>query len=312
MQKQPKLTSQRGAAIIVALFVTALVAMIAVMMINRLSMDVRRTELILNDTKARLYAEGSIAWAMDQLNSNLKRKKPDNITDMMPIRSPVNHIENVSIYTTIDDQEGLFNLNNLTDPESYPGFIQLIKTIEPSMKAEDINQLILAIRDWISPTGTNNSLVDYYSKQSPPYIAPHRLMVSISELRLVKGMTPKLYAKLSPFMTALPESTLININSAKPQVLMSLSPTLSHDAALAIINHRKKRPFVSIENFKQFDIIKNNPINDKKISVMSSYFLVKTNVKVEDQEIILYTLLHRILNKAQPIEMILWQSKGTL
>jgi general secretion pathway protein K len=314
VRRKPKtrITSQRGAAIIVALFVTALVAIAAVAMIERLRIDLRRTELIINDTKARLYAEGSIAWAMEQLNSNLKRKKADKITDIVPISSPINKIENASIYSTIYDQESLFNLNNLTDPEAHQDFIQLIKAVEPNMNVDDVKNLIIALRDWISPTGTNNQLDGYYAKQSPAYVAPHRLMVSISELRLIKGMTPRLYAKLSPFVTALPEPTKLNINSAPPQVLMSLSPSLSLEASSAIVNHRKQHPFTTLESFLQFDIVKNNHISDKKINIISAYFLVKTSVKIAHQEIILYTLLHRMLNNAQPIEIIIWQSKGTL
>ncbi len=314
MRKKPKiqLASQRGAAIIVALFVTALVVIASVAMIERLRADLSRTNLIMNDTKARLYAEGSIAWAMEQLNANLKQKKPNTITDMMPLQSPVDKIENAQVYSLIYDQEGLFNLNNLTDPETHQGFIQFIIAIEPTMKVDDIKNLIIALRDWISPSGTNNQLDDYYAKQSPAYVAPHRPMVSISELRLVKGMTSLLYAKLSPFVTALPEATKLNINSAPPQVLMSLSPGLSLEAATTIVNHRKQHPFTTTESFLQFDIVKNNHIDDKKINIISAYFLVKTSVKMAHQEKILYTLLHRILNNAQPIEIIVWQSKGTL
>jgi general secretion pathway protein K len=310
--RNDNLASQRGAAIIVALFVTALVAIASVSMIERYRTDIRRSELIMNDTKARLYAEGSLAWAIEQLNNNLKRKKPNTIIDNMPLQSPVNNIKNAAIYSVIYDQEGLFNLNNLTDPEAQQGFIQLINAIEPSMKVDDVKNLIIALRDWISPSGTNNQLDDYYAKQSPAYVAPHRAMVSVSELRLVKGMTPKLYAKLLPFVTALPEQTKLNINSATPQVLMSLSPSLSLDGASAIVNHRKQHPFTTTESFLQFDIVKNNRIDDKKINITSAYFLVKTSVKIGHQEKILYTLLHRMLNNAQPIEVIIWQSKGTL
>ncbi len=308
----PSRRAQRGAAIIVALFVTALVAIASVAMIDRLRMDLRRTELIMNDTKARLYAEGSIAWAIEQLNNNLKRKKPNVLTDNMPLSSPVDKIEHATVYSVIYDQEGLFNVNNLTDPETHQGFIQLVKAIEPTMKEDDIKHLITALRDWIAPSGTNNPLDDFYAKQSPAYVAPHRPMVSISELRLVKGMTPKLYAKLSPFVTALPELTKLNVNSAPPQVLMTLSPSLSLDAASAIVNYRKQHPFTTPESFLQFDIVKNHHIDDKKINIISAYFLVKTSVKIAHQEKILYTLLHRMLNNAQPIEHIIWQSKGSL
>lgn len=309
---QKKLSSQKGAAIIVALFVTALVAAAAVAMIERLRIDIRRSELILNDRKAHLYAQGSIAWAMEQLNANLRQKKPGKLIDILPLHSPINVIDNITVYSEITDQESLFNINNLTDPETHSGFIQLVHAVDPSINADDVKNLITAIRDWISPSGTNNQLDNYYAKQIPAYVAPHRLMVSISELRLVKDVTPKLYAKLSPFLTVLPEATAINVNTAPPQVLMSLSPTLSLDAVLTIINYRQQHPFVTPENFLQFDVVKNHHIVDKKITTLSSYFLVKTNVKVDNQELRLYTLLHRMLNNAQPIEMLVWQSKGTL
>jgi general secretion pathway protein K len=314
-RKQPKanITSQRGAAIIVALFMTALVSVAAVAMIERFRLDLRRTELVINDTKARLYAEGSIAWAIEKLNTNLKEKKESVLTDIMPIKSPISELENLTAYSVIEDQEGLFNLNNLTDPVARDDFIKLILAVEPETKLDDAKNLVIAILDWISPAGgTNNQLVDYYAKQTPAYVAPHRLMVSISELRLAKGMTEGLYAKLSPFITALPEPSKINVNTAPPQVLMTLSASLTLEAALAIVNHRKQHPFTSIESFKALDISVNHHIEGEKISILSSYFLVKTNVKIAEQQITLYTLLHRMLNNALPIEAIIWQSKGTL
>lgn len=303
---------QRGAAIIVALFVTALVAVIAIAMIERFRIDVRRTELILNDTQAYLYAEGSVAWAMEQLNTNLRKKKPDNITDILPIHSAIDTVENAQVSSVIDDQENLFNINNLADLETQTGFIQLVKTVAPTMNVDEIKDLITAIRDWISSIGTQPQLDNYYAKQTPAYVAPHRPMASISELRLIKGMTPKLYTQLSPYVTALPETTYINVNNAPAQVLMSLSPTLSLEAANSIINYRQQHPFTTPESFLNFDVVKNNPITAKQISVISSYFLVKTNVKIYNQEIALYTLLHRVLKNAKPMEIIVWQSKGTL
>jgi general secretion pathway protein K len=303
---------QRGAAIIVALFVTSLVVIASVAMITRLRIDLRNTELLTNAIQGRFYAEGSIAWAMEQLNTNWSKKKPNQLVDATPIRSPVNKVNNATISSTIYDPQGRFNINNLSDSKLTDSFSTLITIVDPNIEMDTAHMITLAIIDWISATVKNNDLDSYYLKLNPAYRAPHRPMVSISELRLVKGITPKLYAALAPYVIALPETTKININSASAPVLMCLSNTLTRSSANAIIAKRQQTPFATTQQFLALDILKNNPIPEDRITTISNYFLVKTSVKVDQQDILLYTLLQRIEKNSKPYEVMLWQSKGTL
>ena len=118
-------TKQRGAAIIVALFVVALAVIAATMMIEQLRTDIRRTELIINTNKANLYAQGSITWAIDQLNNNWSQQKPGQIIDKTPIKSPIDTQENATISSIIYDAQGYFNLNNATDSRYLPNLFTL-------------------------------------------------------------------------------------------------------------------------------------------------------------------------------------------
>ncbi len=304
---------QQGAAIIVALFVTSLVAIAAIAMIERLRINLRSTELITYNLQANLLAQGSLVWAMEQLNTNWRQKKPNQLIDLTPIQSPVNQVGNARISGTIFDAQGHFNLNNLSDAGAKDDFIRLVVAAYPKMGVQGAREITAAIAYWIAAGAINNVFDDYYAKAtSPPYRVPHRPMASVSELRLVKGVTAELYAALSPYVTALPEATPININNAAIPVLMSLSPTLTRDAAKTIVMQVKSAPFPTTQHFEQFAIIKNNPIPENKITVNSSYFLVKSSVKVEQQEATLYTLLHRIVKEEKPTEIVIWQSKGTL
>jgi general secretion pathway protein K len=137
-------------------------------------------------------------------------------------------------------------------------------------------------------------------------------MASVSEIRLVQGMTPALYSALLPYIIALPEPTPINIGSASAPVFMSLNPKLTATSARAIDLYRKQNPFTTLDKFQNFDIIKNTPITPAKITITSNYFLVKTSVKVGQQQTILYTLLKRTAEKSKPTVTVLWQTKGTL
>src|SRR5688572_24323035 len=224
---------EKGAAIIVALFVVALVAAMSTLMLVRISADLRRTELIQNASQAYFLAEGSVAWAKDTLITNIDKKKPNQIVDNTPIQSPENTVGNAKIQSTIYAAEGRFNINNLTKAEEDKTFLRLLRVSDPTLSQQNAQQILLAVRDWISGS-SNLDLENYYSKQNPPFKAPHRLMASASEIRLVKGMTQKLYEALIPYIIALPGETSINVNNADVPVLMSLSETLKPEAAKTI------------------------------------------------------------------------------
>ena len=106
---------QTGSAIVVALFVVALVVISATAMLTRIQQDTRRAQLLLNANQAYFYAQGSIAWAKDQLTNDLKNQQPQQIIDKTPIVSPAKKEESATIESTIYDAQGFFNLNNLSD-----------------------------------------------------------------------------------------------------------------------------------------------------------------------------------------------------
>jgi general secretion pathway protein K len=307
--KQHRISSQRGTAIVAALFVVSLVAAAAIAMMARLNTDIQRTSLLLNANQAEQYAEGSVMWAIEQLTNNWQQKKPGQLIDKMPIQSKTEKIHGFEIISTITDMQGGVNINENNNKTL---LMQLLKTVEPKLTPSAATEIATAIDDWIA-SGSNTDLFDnYYAKQTPPYHAAHQLMISTSELTLIKGITPALFLKLQPYVTALPPLTPININTATLPVLMSLSPSLTADAAKAIILHRQQTPFLTEQSFLSFDIVKNNRIPLEKITVTSNYFLVKTNVKINEQNITLYTLLNRYIKKSKPTVIILWQMKGTM
>jgi general secretion pathway protein K len=306
-----KLSSQSGSAIIIALFVMSLAAAAAVIMISRTRIDVQRTELILNADQENLYAQGSIDWAIEQLKTNVSVQKPNQLTDKMPLQSKTDKVNGFEIASSIEDMQAFFNLNNLSEPDYQKNFLRLLHAVDPKMSLADLMQLVIATQNWVSPA-RNDTLDAFYAKQKPAYHAPHHLMASVSELRLVKGMTPALYKKILPYLTALPETTAINVNTAAAKVFASLSPTFTADTLRALELKRQQTPFLSLPAFMGLDIIKNNPVTASQITIMSSYFLVKTSVKVGHQEMVLNTLLVRSMKNSKPDVTTLWQTKGTL
>jgi general secretion pathway protein K len=312
-QRQLSLKRQRGVVIVVALFIVALVATISYVMMARLDRDTERTSLLLRDVQAEFYAQGSIAWAIAQLHSDWENQKQNQLIDATPIISPVTEVNGYKIMSTIYDMQGRFNLNNLNqgNGETQTDFMRLLRVVEPDLSDQNAQDIARAVLAWVSPMGQQGDESKYYSELSLPYRAAHRPMISISELRLVKGITPQLFNALRPYVTALPNTTLLNVQSAAAPVFVILSKTMTLDAGRSVEELRAKTPIVSTRQFLNLDVVKNHQVAANKIIVTSSYFLVETHVEIEKQRVVLYTLLERITSqKNKATVSILWQSKG--
>ncbi len=141
---------QKGTAIVVALFVTALVAAAAVAMIEQSRIHMRQTELILNDRQAELFLQGSVDWAAHQLIINWQQRQPQQVIDRTPIQSSVNEVSGAKISSIILDAQGFFNLNNLRDALYQPIFFRLLQAVDPETDADNIKKIISATADWIN------------------------------------------------------------------------------------------------------------------------------------------------------------------
>lgn len=296
-----------------ALFIVALVATMAYTMMARLDRDTQRTMLILRDTQAEFYAQGSIAWAMDLLRNNIVNKKIGKVIDTTPLSLPEKDMNGYKISSTIYDMQSRFNMNLLSDPlKGGQNFKRLLQLVAPDLTEEQAQNIVRAAVDWISPGNQQNQFSKYYAELPIPYRAPHQMMTNVSEVRLLQGMTPKLYMLLEPHITALASDKYVNAQTATAPVLASLSPAMTLQAANELIKIRQEKPFLSGEDLKNSDIVINHALfKDQEVKAVSDYFLVVTKVSIESQHIVLYTLIERIgATDAKPEVNIISQSKG--
>lgn len=302
---------QQGMVIVVALMIVALVATMGYLMMARLERDTMRTQLLLRNAQAEHDAQGSIAWAIDQLKTNWEKQKPKQLVDKLPIQSPEVNENGYKIISTIYDMQARYNINNLALPDEQLHFKHLLQAVMPNMLEHTAAEITRAISHWIAPGKQDDEFNKYYLQQPQPYSQSHQAMVTISELRLVRGVSSDIYKALQPYITALPPSTPINVENAPVPVLMSLSPKMTLDAGNVIEQTRKTAPFTSTEAFLNLEVVKNRFITADRITVVSTYFLVETKVTIEKQHIVLYTLLQRGKDIKDTSINIVWQSKGT-
>jgi general secretion pathway protein K len=296
MQKinfQKSLAHQRGAVLVVALFFVALTVTLSYFMMSELEKDTRRTGLLLRNIQADLYAQGSIAWAKQQLHDDIINQKTSKPVDLLPLKSPDNEVGGYHISSIIEDAQSRVNVNGLLDLKTQSTFKRLLKIVAPQINEEQSQQIVQAVVDWITPGQKQNEYSKYYLSLSTPYRAAHRNMVSSSELQLVKGMSPSLFTALKPYVIALPETSLINIQTAAPAVIAALGENMTMETGNVIAHLRAQSPITSVADFSALEVAKNHDVPTDQLTTISNYFLLETKVRIEKQQLVLYTLLER-------------------
>ncbi|NNM01526.1 MAG: type II secretion system minor pseudopilin GspK, partial [Gammaproteobacteria bacterium] len=154
------------------------------------------------------------------------------------------------------------------------------------LKALEIDPgIVQALQDWLDgdaqtrfPNGAED---DYYLNLPVPYRAANAPFADISELRLVRGVTPEIYAKLAPYLTVLPVMSDIDVNSAPPEVLMSLGPFLTRDIAEGIVSRREIQRFESVASFIAEPLVAERLLaGSAGIAVSSRFFRVEAALEL--------------------------------
>lgn len=233
---------QQGIAIITVLLVIALATITIASMVGRQQLDLRRERNEAFIQQARSFAVSGEKFAAAVLFRDVQqgaRENTDSLDDDWAQTLPPVPIDNATIEGCVVDMQGKFNLNNLVDNEGKP--VQAyVDQFGRLLQELNIDQTKLqAVVDWIdedvnalTPDGAED---DYYSGLDPAYRTANASFVGVSELQLVKGFSSQVaeeqadYEKLLPHIAALPVTngvTPVNVNTATPEVLASLSEFL--------------------------------------------------------------------------------------
>lgn len=302
-------TGQKGVALVTALLVVSIAVMLAAELVDQLHYDTRRTENIIHNEQAYLYNLAAENLAMLTLREDFNQNKYDSLDDIWAVELPPMPVEGGNVAGKIVDLQARFNLNNLSRElnnnytKALEQFRRLLQTLEIDPGLAD------GVIDWLDKdletTIPNGAEDDYYIGLTRPYRTANGLMASASELRLVKGFNEEgIFEKLINFIVALPQVTLININTAPAEVLESLSDDITEQDAKAIIEYigadpendlDEAQPFETIDKFLSHmknDLKKQNFATDG-MSVSSEYFQLTSFAQIGRGQLNLYSTIQR-------------------
>ena len=263
-----------------------LVVAIAATTAAYLSLDqqiwLRQAQNLSDRAQAEVVRAAALEWAITILAKDAKdNPKSDDLTENWAKPLPALAVEGGQITGLITDATARFNINNLMrgGKPSAPDIgtfehLLLSLSIDPNLKD--------AVVDWIDtdsdtrpPYGAED--LDYLQLKTP-YRAANQLMWSVDELRLVRGFTPEIVEKLRPWITALPQPTEINVNTAPKEILGALLYTLDAPAIEQIVSQRPYKDPAELTNKIQ-ELAAGKNIPQAFYGIKSSYFEVTVETR---------------------------------
>ncbi|MEC5396390.1 type II secretion system minor pseudopilin GspK [Uliginosibacterium sp. H1] len=222
---------QRGAAVVMAMLTTALIAGVATAVLADYGHAVRHLSGRHDQAQARWLALGGMdaaRWALQEDQRVAATAKTDNMSEQWAIKVPPQPYEEGEVAGQIFDQSGRFNLNSLVsngavNAQQVEIFERLLVLLD--IQASQARQLSAALVDWMDaddiPQGRDNTETSWYRSQPGRAVPPQSSLLAVEELRKVRGFEdPALLSRLQDHVSVLPSSALsININLATPEVI---------------------------------------------------------------------------------------------
>ncbi|MEE8365302.1 MAG: type II secretion system minor pseudopilin GspK [Gammaproteobacteria bacterium] len=276
-----KSTGQSGIALLSAILVVLVASAIIVSITHQEAFSIRKTSRIQLMDKARLYALGLEDWARLFLSKDRKESSIDHLGEDWAIGIPGLPIEGGFLSGYLEDEQGKFNLNNLLgSEESLNRFNRLCNNLNVD------TTFVPALLDWLDED-FEVRYPDGAEENYQTYRVANREMVDISELLLVKNVTPEIYQLLKPHITVLPGATSMNVNTMSETIFLSLGDNLDADA---FIEAREEEEFSDLQQMTERLQI---PLEEAGLSVSTDYFSAHGQVTLGDQALLFNTLIHR-------------------
>jgi general secretion pathway protein K len=316
-------------ALITALLIVFLSSLLATELAWVQQLAIRRSTLLQHQQQARMYLLGAEQWAAAILLRDARAGETDHPGEEWATVLPALPVQGGGITGRIDDLQGRFNLNNLLrartdeaapDPDTgnpppvgdasdragTPPPLPIGVAVDPKqfrvlqrlLDSLDIAPGVAqAIADWLDedqdalfPDGAEDGI---YVGYSPAYLAANRPLTSLSELRLVAGIDDETYAKLQPYVCALPPGTPLNVNTAPTPVLVAAGDGLGLRQAEDAAKTRGQKGYASVDDFLRAVEFGNEGLGRNHLSVGSRFFLLTAAAQVGDGRATLRSILER-------------------
>lgn len=295
----PRSYSQRGAALIVALLVSALAALFAVRALAASERWLERVSLAQDKTSLQHLSRLGTDFARMVLAADARLSAVDTFAEHWALPMPAQRVENGEIGGQVRDLQGRFNLNNLwrdggiIDEQAFAAYQRLLAQLGLPQA------LAGTLADWLDADQSTRA-------SGHEEGVPNRRLLHVGELDGVRGYTPEIVARLLPHVWVVDSRQAVNVNTASPEVLVAIQPGLAMATAQVLVAARTQTHFVNSADFQNRLPLPGMPATLVPVDTASRYFLIEVEARGDGATSRMQSLVYR-----DPVEgrtTIRWQS----
>ncbi len=298
---------QRGAALLLAMIIVALVATVTAGMVWQQTRAVTVEAAERARAQAGWILSGALDWARlilrEDQRTNQNRAQPYDSLDE-PWATPLaearlstflaadkdNNADGgpeAFISGSIADAQAHFNLRGMLadDGKVLPLQQAALERLcgQAGVPTDAAARIGLALASALVPTGNEGA--------AGPPLRPSRLL----DLAWA-GIEPEVLAKLEPFAILLPVATPVNLNTASREVMVAAIDGIDLGSAERLVQERQRRPFHTLDEVRE-QLPPGTTLEPNRVSVVSSYFEVSGRLRLEDRVLEERSLLVRRDNR---------------
>lgn len=308
---------QRGAAVIAALIVVAIVAALCTSLFLRQTSTIRQIENEEARVQARWLLQSGVDWARLILREHMTNEpttQGDQIwaTPVLDSRLTQPRDNRVALFSgRLQDEQGKYNLYNLAANgiivQDQVDILQRLLTnlSLPSSLANKIINLIVMTQ----PRNGTMQSADFYSGQSTtaatgvtvPTVTTDASGANTASAPLPRGIDDiasllqvddATRFAMNRAMTLLPAATFVNINTAPPEVIAAMTPGLSLSQARSLTGDRDRGQwFINSSDFANRLTSLAPTTKVPAVAITSSWYMATGTIAYERARLTLHALL---------------------
>jgi len=308
---------EKGVALITAIFIVAVVVTITSALSLNQQVWIRQVQNMMDKSQATSVLNGAFLSATALLAEDAKLNDSDHLKELWATLPLGGEAEGGLYIGTASDAQSLFNLNNLVSGDK-PSTADIAVFRKLLAHVELDENLVEAVVDWIdkdSKRRPNGGAEDttYTGKQPVAYRTANRLIESVHELRLIEGFSSlenrASLNQLLGLVTALPQRTTINVNTAPAVIINAILPNATDTVGENIVKYRSKKPFDSKNDFIK-QLARGQKPPKVAYDIKTSYFFIHVQTEFGRLSNRSIGLLHRP-SKGKNTKMV-WRSREPL
>lgn len=310
---------QRGAAVLMALFVAALATMIITGLFYRQFVLLRTIENQQLTSQSRLLLRGALDWGRAILREDANRSQYDALSE--PWSQPLAETrldqlgESASLAAlatiagSMEDAQSRLNLRNLVEngqvvERELAALRRLVLLLQLPEQTADLIALRMAQAlppvQAADPAGPATRVEDEQTRPLP-------LMLP-QDMAGIEGIDPAAVVKLAPYIVVLDERTAVNANTASPEVIAARVPELTLAEARTLVAERDRLSYFNNTGEVRTRLgNKGALVTDSELSTASRFFFIRGEVKLDRAITRMEALVKRAIpGQGQQAVAVLW------